>query len=220
MELQSSSQVTTEFVPQSSENDVMKQIEKLKQENEELLSSYEQSQELNRKLQDEIREKMNDAEKETREIELERTISILIEEKNDLIGANQQFKGFVENLKEELKEKEESVSMMKVKLANSDMSTANVMVLKAELSTLAEERNTLKQELENRNHLYDDVCEEHTELKIRFENQMKMLNQKENTVKELSSELELLNLNMQQVPYVIDPSCCYFANEFFILAEK
>jgi len=87
---------------------------------------------------------------------------------------------------------------MKFKLASSEMSTASSTVLKAELSTLANERNTLKQELDTRNRLYDDVCEEHTELKIRFDNQLKISNRRENEVKQLNSELELLNLNIQQ----------------------
>merc|ERR1712071_448010 len=189
----------TETVSQLNESELVKQIEKLKQENAELLSSYEQSQELNHKLQIDLKDRLSDSEKETRETELEQTISILIEEKNDLIGANQQFKDFVENLKEELKQKEESAAMMKVKLASSEMSTASSTVLKAELSTLANERNTLKQELDTRNRLYDDVCEEHTELKIRFDNQLKISNQRENEVKQLNSELEKLRFHYSQL---------------------
>merc|ERR1711911_341592 len=95
LELESPIQVTNS-VTQSHEDDLAQQIEKLKQENEKLLSSNEQSQELNRKLQNDLNEKVNDSGKDARESELERTISILIEEKNDLIGANQQLKVVVE----------------------------------------------------------------------------------------------------------------------------
>jgi len=173
-----------------SNQNLHRELEDKFRSSQELSSLCEETQELNRKLKEELQGNLisrKEAEKiaENRESELKRTIAILIEEKNDLIGAAQQFKDTIEHLNNELKGKQGSVETLNSQLMNSE--------------SLAEENKFLKQELVSKNELYNDVCDEHTELKIRCENQMKSLHEKEDLNKQLNAELELVKLNMQQL---------------------
>ena len=186
-----------------SNQNLHRELEDKFRSSQELSSLCEETQELNRKLKEELQGNLisrKEAEKiaENRESELKRTIAILIEEKNDLIGAAQQFKDTIEHLNNELKGKQGSVETLNSQLMNSE--------------SLAEENKFLKQELVSKNELYNDVCDEHTELKIRCENQMKSLHEKEDLNKQLNAELELVKLNMQQV--------IHFSNEILTILSK
>ena len=199
----------------SRDPELLHMIETLTREKSEMASSLNQSQELVQHLQHQL-----DEEKRAAEIEREKlsallqqaqssnqeetstksTISILIEEKNDLAASYSQCQTILNKTEEELAELRLDHNTLQAKFALSEQCRVDdVARLETSYNLVAEELAALKLELASKNREYSDLNEEFQELQMRQNHQTAELNQKETTVKELTSQIELLNLNMEQV---------------------
>ena len=117
-----------------------------------------------------------------------------------MIGENVQFKDMIKKTEAELEEAKENLASTVSKLTRLEISSEGTQIkLETKVATIMEELDVIKEECATKTQLHSEVSEELDELKIRFENQSTEINQKEDLIKELTSQLELLNLNMQQV---------------------
>ena len=139
--------------------------------------------------------------KDLQDTELKNTVSILIEEKNDLAAAHNQCQSVLKKMEEDsiqLKKNFESLqenyNLLQSAKTNEDA--------KSELdnsSALIDELGLLKEELKLKIQLHSDLNEEHEELHIRHSKQTTDLHYKESMIKDLNSRIEMLNLNLEQV---------------------
>ncbi|KZS21536.1 Uncharacterized protein APZ42_011463 [Daphnia magna] len=201
-------------------------IETLSKEKNDILLSYMKSKDLVEQLQLKLNQERQllkeEKEKSTQvfetistqsvhEEELKNTVSILIEEKNELVVANAQNEGKIKKL-EELKighEKELEATKISLSLLQSS-ATEETAKLQSNLSKLTKDLETVSQELNLKDQLYNEVNEELKELQMRQNNQAAELNRRENIINELNLQIELLNVNMQQLknagPPTVDQS--------------
>ena len=193
-------------------------IEILNKEKNDLISSNIKSRdfigELQLKLEEDKhllekeKEKTNQLEKAMldqksfREEELKKTVSILIEEKNELTVNYAQSQEKVKLLEEEktfhMKELEDvKASLTLLQSSNAEETSQQVTKQLA----LTKELNSTTQDLNLKNQQCIDLSEELKEFQMLHNSQTAELNQRETIIKELNLQIELLNVNMQQVNY-------------------
>ena len=193
-------------------------IENLNKEKNDLISSNIKSRdfigELQLKLEEDKhllekeKEKTNQLEKAMldqksfREEELKKTVSILIEEKNELTVNYAQSQEKVKLLEEEktfhMKELEDvKASLTLLQSSNAEETSQQVTKQLA----LTKELNSTTQDLNLKNQQCIDLSEELKEFQMLHNSQTAELNQRETIIKELNLQIELLNVNMQQVNY-------------------
>ncbi len=213
-------------------------IDTLTKEKNDLISSYLNSRELIEELQLKLDEEKKLVEKEkeksvqlekaildqkcSREEELKNTVSILIEEKNELAVGHAQSQEMVKTLEEKmaLQKKELEDTLASFTMFQSS-NTGEITQLESKLTALTKEFNSITQDLNLRNQLCTDLGEELKELQMLNSNQTAELNQREAVIKELNLQIELLNVNMQQVNLYTEKKLNSFINEEFVLpAEK
>ena len=193
-------------------------IEILNKEKNDLISSNIKSRdfigELQLKLEEDKhllekeKEKTNQLEKAMldqksfREEELKKTVSILIEEKNELTVNYAQSQEKVKLLEEEktfhMKELEDVKASLTL-LQSSNAEETSQLVTKQ--LALTKELNSTTQDLNLKNQQCIDLSEELKEFQMLHNSQTAELNQRETIIKELNLQIELLNVNMQQVNY-------------------
>ena len=191
-------------------------IEILNKEKNDLISSNIKSRdfigELQLKLEEDKhllekeKEKTNQLEKAMldqksfREEELKKTVSILIEEKNELTVNYAQSQEKVKLLEEEktfhMKELEDVKASLTL-LQSSYAEETSQLVTKQ--LALTKELNSTTQDLNLKNQQCIDLSEELKEFQMLHNSQTAELNQRETIIKELNLQIELLNVNMQQV---------------------
>lgn len=206
----------------ANDSEVIQLIETLTKEKNNLLASnlsYKQLVlDLERKLNEEkeVFQKENEASKlvqqelsnqrSSREEELQNTISFLIEEKNLVAKKDAYSQEKIKVLEEELfiqrKEYEDTKrSLELLKVSNFE----DISLLQSKLSTSTKEYEEIHQELSSMQQLHNDASEELKQLQIQKNSQADELLMKENTIKELKTQLELLDVNLQQVDSTIKP---------------
>ena len=206
----------------ANDSEVIQLIETLTKEKNDLLASnlsYKQLVlDLERKLNEEkeVFQKENEASKlvqqelsnqrSSREEELQNTISFLIEEKNLVAKRDAYSQEKIKVLEEELfiqrKEYEDTKrSLELIKVSNFE----DISLLQSKLSTSTKEYEAIHQELSSMQQLHNDASEELKQLQIQKNSQADELLMKENTIKELKTQLELLEVNLQQVDSTIKP---------------
>ena len=206
----------------ANDSEVIQLIETLTKEKNDLLASnlsYKQLVlDLERKLNEEkeVFQKENEASKlvqqelsnqrSSREEELQNTISFLIEEKNLVAKRDAYSQEKIKVLEEELfiqrKEYEDTKrSLELIKVSNFE----DISLLQSKLSTSTKEYEEIHQELSSMQQLHNDASEELKQLQIQKNSQADELLMKENTIKELKTQLELLDVNLQQVDSTIKP---------------
>lgn len=201
-------------------------IETLIKEKNDLLSSHNNSRDLIVELELKLDQerKLVEVEKENsahlqqilsdqnkqcsvREDELKNTVSILIEEKNELAV------GFTLS-QEKLKKSEEEKVSLKNELEDTKASLSSLQCsnteefngLQSKIASLTNELYSANQELNLKNQLYIEANEELKQIQTSSTNQATELNQKDAIIKELNLQLELLTVNMQQVKLLFTPS--------------
>lgn len=138
------------------------------------------------------------------EHELRNTISILIEEKNELASSYINSKEKLEVLEvENNQQKQELDDILKTLTSLQSSSTEKCTQLESRLTELAMEFDLAKQELSEKNTLYLELTDELKEANMHNINQAAELSQKEVIIKELNLQIELLNVNMQQVSFCV-----------------
>ena len=208
----------TNNLDRNREHELLQVIEILNKEKNDLISSNIKSRdfigELQLKLEEDKhllekeKEKTNQLEKAMldqksfREEELKKTVSILIEEKNELTVNYAQSQEKVKLLEEEktfhMKELEDvKASLTLLQSSNAEETSQQVTKQLA----LTKELNSTTQDLNLKNQQCIDLSEELKEFQMLHNSQTAELNQRETIIKELNLQIELLNVNMQQVNY-------------------
>ncbi|XP_057371016.1 putative leucine-rich repeat-containing protein DDB_G0290503 [Daphnia carinata] len=201
-------------------------IETLSKEKNDILLSYMQSKDLVEELQLKLNQErvllQEEKAKSTQaletistqslhEEELKNTVSILIEEKNELVLANVRSEEKIKKLEDVKVDNEKELEVVKMSLSLLQSSAAKETAeLQSYLSTLTKDHERVSQELNLKDQLYNEVNEELKELQMRQNNQAAELNRRENIINELNLQIELLNVNMQQLknagPPTVDQS--------------
>jgi len=136
----------------------------------------------------------------SKEEELKNTVTVLIEEKNDLISSYNSCEEALHKSQEESLQLSMEHSTLQAKYALLEQCRIDeVAKLEADNSRLSQELTLVKEESKIESQFNADLKEEFEQLKIRHANQTTELNQRDAAIKELTSQIELLNLNMQQV---------------------
>lgn len=136
------------------------------------------------------------------------TISILIEEKNDLDVARSRFCDLVSKLEKELSKEQKKSEDLGDRLETYQQHVVHVETVSgAKISSLSQQLAALNEELNFKNSTFSTVNEELEELKIRHTKQTSDLNQREVALKELQSHVDLMEINLQQLKNAGVPSC-------------
>lgn len=155
-----------------------------------------------------------------REDELKNTVSILIEEKNELAVGFSKNEETVKKLEEENSYQKKELDATKASLFLLQTSTAEETAkMETNLAELTKQLESVSQELCLKNQLYGEVSEELKQFQIHQNNQAAELNQRDAIIKELNLQVELLNVNMQQVKNIIIPNFFKYFN-LVVVAEK
>lgn len=156
-----------------------------------------------------------------REDELKNTISILIEEKNELTSSFTQSQQKLKQLDEEKLHLKAELEKTQASLLFLQSSTVEqTEQLESKLATLSNELCSVSQELTSKNQLHGEINEELEQCKIYNNNQLAELNKKDVTIKELKLQIELLTVNMQQVNYLKNFAIVSKNFEFVLLVKK
>ena len=155
-----------------------------------------------------------------REDELKNTVSILIEEKNELAVGFSKNEETVKKLEEENSYQKKELDATKASLFLLQTSTGEETAkMETNLAELTKQLESVSQELCLKNQLYGEVSEELKQFQIHQNNQAAELNQRDTIIKELNLQVELLNVNMQQVKNIITQNFFKYFN-LVVVAEK
>lgn len=205
------------------ESELLQIIETLTREKNDISSSLKYSKDFIGELQLQLDEERNllteekEKSKETlqvisaqtiREEELKNTVSILIEEKNELAVRFSQSKEAVKKLEEENMFQKKELDATKSSFLQLQASTTEETgKMESNLVASTNQLESISQELCLKNQLYSEVSEELKQFQMHHNNQAAEINQRDSIIKELNLQVELLNVNMQQVNHF-----CKFKN--------
>ena len=128
------------------------------------------------------------------------TIGILIEEKNDVSSAHNHSRDLIQSLEKELSEERQKTETLSLHLKELEETCTDVKNgSNSKIAHLVQELGNVREELESKNHSLAETKEELEELQVRHGKQTAELNQQELSLKKLQSQLELMEVNVQQV---------------------
>lgn len=220
----------TNNIDKHRESELLQIIETLTREKNDISSSLKYSKDFIGELQLQLDEERNllieEKEKSReslkvisaqtlREEELKNTISILIEEKNELAVSFSKSEEAVKNLEEDNIYKKKELEATKSSFLQLQASTTEETAkMESNLVALTKQIESVSQELCLKNQLYSEISEELKQFQMHHNNQAAEINQRDSIIKELNLQVELLNVNMQQVNHFFNFSKIFLIVNF------
>ena len=130
---------------------------------------------------------------------LKNTVSILIEEKNDLAAAHSHCQTVLKTMEEDSIQLKKDFKSVQENLNSLQSAHQKNEDAKPDHSALIDELRSLQEEMKIQNQLHSDLNEEFKELQIRHSNQLAELQLKDSVIKYSKSQIEMLSLNLEQV---------------------